>query len=141
MDRVIRLLLLLLGTVTAGGPRPPATGWYREGEPDIDQGPAPAYPGPDGVPYQPVPVPPWHPSAAGRAGPGRWPGGPGRPRRRRIPLGIKWAAAVVVAGLIFRKAIAAVVLMALSAAFHLVGVNVHLPSVKLAWPWQTVGHR
>ena len=69
MDRVIRLLLLLLGTVTAGGPRPPATGWYREGEPDIDQGPAPAYPGPDGVPYQPVPVPPWHPSAAGRAGP------------------------------------------------------------------------
>jgi hypothetical protein len=41
-------------------------------------------------------------------------------------------------GLIFRKAIAAVVLMALSGAFHLVGVNVHLPNVKFAWPWQTV---
>jgi hypothetical protein len=138
VDPVIRLLLLLLGTVTAGGPRPPATGWYRAGGPDVDQDPAPTYPGPDGAPYQPVAVPPWHPSAAGRPGPGRWPGGPGGPRRRRIPLGIKWAAAVVVAGLIFRKAIAAVVLMALSAAFHLVGVNVHLPSVKLAWPWQTV---
>ena len=45
---------------------------------------------------------------------------------------------VLVAGLIFRRAIAAVVLMALSAAFHLVGVNVHLPHVKFAWPWQTI---
>ena len=49
-----------------------------------------------------------------------------------------WAAALVVIGLIFRRAIASVVLMALSAAFHLVGVNAHLPSVRLAWPWQTV---
>ena len=28
--------------------------------------------------------------------------------------------------------------MALSAAFHLVGVNAHLPSIRFAWPWQTV---
>jgi hypothetical protein len=138
VDRVIRLLLLLLGMVTAGGPRPPAAAWYQAGETDVDQEPAPVYPGPDGVPYRPVPVPPWHPGAAGRPPPGRWPGGARGPRRRRIPLGIKWAAAVVVVGLIFRKAIAAVVLMALSAAFHLVGVNVHLPDVKFAWPWQTV---
>ena len=41
-------------------------------------------------------------------------------------------------GLIFRRAIASVVLMALSAALHLVGLNVHLPSVRFAWPWQTV---
>jgi len=30
------------------------------------------------------------------------------------------------------------VLTALSAALHLVGLNVHLPSIKLAWPWQTI---
>src|SRR5262249_804259 len=40
--------------------------------------------------------------------------------------------------LIFRRAIASVVLMALSGAFHLVGINAHLPSVPFAWPWQTV---
>jgi len=45
---------------------------------------------------------------------------------------------LLVIGLIFRRAIAAVVLMALSAAFHLVGVNVHLPQVKFAWPWQAI---
>ena len=45
---------------------------------------------------------------------------------------------LLVIGLIFRRAIASVVLMALSAALHLVGLNVHLPSVKFAWPWQTI---
>jgi hypothetical protein len=45
---------------------------------------------------------------------------------------------LVVLGLIFRRAVASVVLMALSAALHLVGVNVHLPHVKFAWPWQTI---
>jgi hypothetical protein len=44
----------------------------------------------------------------------------------------------VLAGLIFRKAIASVVLAALSAALHLVGLNVHLPSVRFAWPWQVI---
>jgi hypothetical protein len=137
VDRVIRLLLLMLGTLTAGGPGPRATAWHPDDGPDVDQEPAPTYPGPDGSPYQPVPLPPWHPSAAGRGGgPDRWHGGRGR--RRRVPLGVKWAAAVLLVGLIFRKAIAAVVLMALSAAFHLVGVNVHLPSVIFAWPWQTI---
>jgi hypothetical protein len=141
VDRVVRLLLLLLGTLTAGG-RPPSqheAAWYRPDGTDTDGEPAPGYLGPDGPPYEsPVPLPPWHPSAAGRTLPVRWDAGRGGRRRRRIPLGIKWAAAVVVAGLIFRKAIASVVLMALAGAFHLVGVNVHLPSVKFAWPWQTV---
>jgi hypothetical protein len=40
-------------------------------------------------------------------------------------------------GLIFRRAIAAAVLIALSAALHLVGINLHLPSIRFAWPWQT----
>jgi hypothetical protein len=61
-----------------------------------------------------------------------------RPRRRRIPRKVKWAAALVLAGLIFRKAIAWAVLAALSATFHLVGINVHLPHVTLSWPWQAV---
>jgi hypothetical protein len=137
VDRVVRLLLLLLGTLTAGGPRPREAAWYRAGQADVDHEPGPAYPGTGGSPYQPEPLPPWHPSAPARTGPGRGNGGAG-PRRRRIPLGVKWAGALLVAGLIFRKAIASVVLMALSAAFHLVGVSVHLPSVRFAWPWQTI---
>jgi hypothetical protein len=49
-----------------------------------------------------------------------------------------WVTVLVLAGLIFRKAIASVVLAALSAVLHLVGLNVHLPSVRFAWPWQVV---
>jgi hypothetical protein len=50
---------------------------------------------------------------------------------------VRWTAGGLVLGLIFRKAIAAVALMALSAAFHLVGVHAHLPNIKFGWPWQT----
>jgi hypothetical protein len=66
-----------------------------------------------------------------------WPDQP-RPRPR-IPFWVKWAAAVAVVGLIFRRAIASVVLIALSAALHLVGINVHLPSIRFGWPWQAIG--
>jgi hypothetical protein len=45
---------------------------------------------------------------------------------------------VVVVGLIFRRAIAAVVLTTLSAALHLVGINAHLPDIRFAWPWQAI---
>jgi hypothetical protein len=62
------------------------------------------------------------------------PAGPPPRRPRRVPRWAKWAG-VIVAGLIFRKAIAWLVLAALSAALHLVGVDVHLPSVKFGWPW------
>ena len=41
-------------------------------------------------------------------------------------------------GLVFRKVIAWAVLVALSAALHLFGINVRLPHIKLAWPWQTI---
>jgi hypothetical protein len=67
---------------------------------------------------------------------------PARPptgrRRRRIPLPVKWGAIILLIGLIFRKAVAWAVLLALSSVLHIVGVNVHLPHVKLAWPWQSV---
>jgi len=61
-----------------------------------------------------------------------------RGRRRWIPLPVKWGAAILLIGLIFRKAVAWAVLLALSSVLHIVGVNVHLPHVKLAWPWQSV---
>jgi hypothetical protein len=44
----------------------------------------------------------------------------------------------VVAGLIFRRAVAWVVLAALSAGLHLIGVNVHLPHIRFGWPWQSI---
>src|SRR6266536_3312267 len=44
-------------------------------------------------------------------------------RRPRIPRKLKWAALLILAGLIFRKAIAWAVLTALGATLHLVGIN------------------
>ncbi|HEV3288320.1 MAG TPA: hypothetical protein VG123_04950 [Streptosporangiaceae bacterium] len=147
---MVRLLLLLLGTLSAS--RQPQYDPARYQAQDLNGGSGPGTAGPDaaappdgnGWPAQTAPLPPWHPGApTGRipAGPGGL--GPGRyPRRRRVPLWIKWTAVLVVAGLIFRRAIAALVLLALSATLHLIGLNVHLPSIKLAWPWQTIsaGH-
>jgi hypothetical protein len=40
--------------------------------------------------------------------------------------------------LVFRRAVAWAVLAALSAALHLIGVNVHLPDLKFGWPWQSI---
>lgn len=80
----------------------------------------------------------------GPQGPPRRPGGirgffrPGK--RRRIPLRYKWIAAIVVIGLIFRRAVASLVLMALSGALHLIGADVHLPKIDFGWPWQTISH-
>ena len=74
--------------------------------------------------------------AAGRLQPDRGYVRPGR--RRLIPRKLKWAAVLVLAALVFRKVIAWAVLVALSATLHLVGINVRLPHIKLAWPWQSV---
>jgi hypothetical protein len=63
---------------------------------------------------------------------------PERGRRLRIPRKLKWAAILIVAGLIFRKAIVWAALTALGATLHLVGINVHLPHVRFGWPWQSV---
>ena len=59
-------------------------------------------------------------------------------RRRWFPRWLKWATLLALLALVFRKVIAFAVLAALSAALHLVGLNVHLPSIKLAWPWQSI---
>jgi hypothetical protein len=142
---MFRFLIFLLGMLTVNRPGQRESGLYRTNsygskesgtllrDPD-GAGGGDAWPG------QPEPLSPWHRRAVGNAGP-ESPAGkrddPG-PRRRRIPLRVKWTAAIVVVALIFRKAIASVVLVALSAALHLVGINVHLPSIKFAWPWQTI---
>jgi hypothetical protein len=59
-------------------------------------------------------------------------------RRRWVPPWVKWAAGLAVAGLVFRKAIAFLVIATLSAALHLIGLDIHLPSIKFAWPWQSI---
>jgi len=66
----------------------------------------------------------------------RW-GWRGR-RRRRVPRWLTWGAVAVVVGLIFRKVLAWLVIAALSGLLHLVGISVHLPHIKFAWPWQSI---
>ena len=57
---------------------------------------------------------------------------------RRVPRGLAWGAAAVLVGLIFRRAVAWAVIAALSGFLHLVGLNVHLPSIRFGWPWQSI---
>jgi hypothetical protein len=65
---------------------------------------------------------------------------PGRKprRRRRIPLRYKWAAGILLAGWIFRRAVASLTLLALSGALHMLGISVHLPKISFGWPWQSI---
>jgi hypothetical protein len=138
---VVRILLALLSLITAHG-RGRA----------ILAGPAAAMAAPAGL--APAAIPGAAPAAgpgtapAGSptgtaAGPGPWPpqtppAGPPGPRRSRLRTRIIAGAVLVLAGLIFRKAIASVVLAVLSGALHLVGLDVHLPSVRFGWPWQVI---
>jgi len=118
---VLRLLLFLLGTVTFGRPGQPVAAAYQASAaadrlyPALPPG-TPETDGPDGTP-----------GPDGSA-----------PRHRRVPRRVKWAVAAAALVLIFRRAVAAAVLMTLSAALHLAGINVHLPSIRFAWPWQSV---
>jgi hypothetical protein len=143
VDHVVRLLIFVLGMLTADRPGRREQAWYGAGYAGAGTSSGavetePPGPGQDpGWPGRTVPLPPpWPQGPGGPPGPGGPWGGP--PRRRRIPRLVKWTAVLLVIGLIFRRAIAAVVLMALSAALHLVGVNVHLPHIRFAWPWQTI---
>src|SRR5262245_8019088 len=150
VGRMVRLLLLLLGMLTAGRPGHREAASYPAARARGRTGPG-VYPDPDGLEDdagwlgdeaawqdQPGPLAPWHARPVGRTDPGYGPGGGAGPRRRRISPKIKWAAVVLVLGLIFRRAIASVVLTTLSAALHLVGINAHLPNISFAWPGQTV---
>jgi hypothetical protein len=140
---VVRLLILVLGMLTADRPGRRTADVYPSGYPGaaaatVDADPYRPGQG-SGPPGGTAPLPVWPPPGAGVEPPA--PGGPWgeRPRRRRrIPLLVTWGTVLVVLGLIFRRAVAFVVLTALSGALHLVGVNVHLPHVRFAWPWQTI---
>ncbi len=142
---MVRSLLFLLGMLTADRPVRREAGRYRADSYGRNE-PGTLLTDPDGPdrgdswPGHPERLTPWPPRTTGRARPAA-PGGPGGgygPRRRRIPLRLKWVAVTVVVGLIFRRAIAATVLISLSAALHLLGIHVHLPNIKFAWPWQTI---
>ena len=141
---MIRLLLCLLGMLTMNRPERRAPAWAETGDPRQSGYPGALYADPE------APAATW-PDGSGqrrpgyhRAGPSAPPEPPGRRgpgprrRRRRVPLWVKGGAAVVLAGLIFRRAIASVILLALSATLHFLGFNVHLPSIKFAWPWQAI---
>ena len=127
---MIKLLLFLLGTVTYGGSgqRHPDTPRRAPGQPaglgagDGSDRAAPRTGG-DGA------------DAGGRTG--RDPGRPGR--RRRVPRWLKVSCAVAVAAWVFRRAVAAVTVAALSTVLHVVGISAHLPRISFAWPWQTAG--
>jgi hypothetical protein len=139
---MVRFLLFLLGALTTSAPRQRETAGYLGG-PRGASATRTRYASPDGpVASDTVPAqaaPPMDPRApAGSGWGGREDGrGPHR-RRRRIAPWLKWTAAAVVVGAIFRRAIASVALVALSAALHMVGINVHLPHIRFAWPWQSI---
>jgi hypothetical protein len=143
---VVRFLLFLLGAISVNraGQREAAwreaDGSYGRTEPGATFADPDAGGDGDAWPTPPRPLPRWELRGAGAGGAEiPWTGGgDSGPRRRRVPRWVKWTAAVVAVGLIFRRAIASVVLIALSAALHLVGINVHLPSVRFAWPWQAI---
>jgi hypothetical protein len=136
---MLRFLILCLGMLTTRADRSD-TAPYRAG---YGRGEGDELPGRGEIPD---PADAWHFDAepprrrAAAAGGSRpYPIAGGRPMRRsRVPRWVKWAAILAVAGLIFRKAIAFALITVLSAALHLIGLNIHLPHVKLAWPWTSI---
>jgi hypothetical protein len=133
---VTRILLLLFGLLTAGRQPVPQAAGYRSAAAFRER------PGLNADPSE-LADQSWPAGARTQVSPP-----PGRDdvelaaertsRRRRLKRRVMVSGVLILAALIFRKVIAYLVLTALSAALHLVGLNVHLPSIKLAWPWQTI---
>jgi hypothetical protein len=120
---VIRILALLLGMLTMSRTTPlHRTGFSDEGsQGGPGTGNAPA----SWVAEAPPPSPPTIVMRRVRG-------------RRRIPRWLPWAVVIAVIALIFRKVVAWATIGALSFALHLIGINAHLPHIKLQWPWQTI---
>src|SRR3984885_2618345 len=137
MSHMIKLLLFLLGTVAYGRPGQRHPDAPRRADGRADGRPAVLEPG----------------AGSGRAAPrsggdgadpagltGGDPGRPSRPgRRHRVPRWLKVSCAVAVAAWVFRRAVAALTVTALSTVLHVVGISAHLPRISFAWPWQTAG--
>jgi hypothetical protein len=160
VNGVIRILLLLLSMLTTRRPGYRDASWrladgpYRETVPSAlltspraagsggtgptDGGPGGGRSGTGTRGGSAIPVTSTWPDAPG--GPASGGGGDGyrRPLRRRVPRRVKWALVLLAVGLIFRKAVAWAVLLGLSAALQLVGLNVHLPHIRFGWPWQAI---
>ncbi len=115
---MFRLLIAALGMLTANGPPQRTAAWRRVDDPHGTNDPPALLTDPN------------RPGSGGDTAPS--------PHRPRISRWVKWTAVALAVGLIFRRAIASLVLIGLSAGLHLVGINVHLPSIRLAWPWQTI---
>jgi hypothetical protein len=133
MKHMIKLLLLLLGSVTYGGSGSRQTAVLRPaGRRPADGQPAGQEPagGAGGAVARHVA------DDDGAAGPG---GGRGGPGRRRIPRWLKITFVAALAAWVFRRAVAAVTVAAVSMILHMVGISVHLPKVSFGWPWQTAG--
>jgi hypothetical protein len=134
---MFRFLIFLVGMLTTR--RPGGTGTVWSGPGDSLGGRKPPEGPDDGDTWYlpPDSVPPQRPFAESGGGPA-WPDRGRAGPRRRVPRKLKWLALLVLAGLVFRKVIAWAALVALSATLHLVGINVRLPHLKLAWPWQSI---
>jgi hypothetical protein len=139
---MIRLLLFLLGTVAYGGsgqrhaPAPHPAGGHPAGgqEPSRDPG--------DGSDRAAARTGAYGDRSGDGDGDPAGPGGGdrgGRGPRRRVPRWLKVTCAVAVAAWVFRRAVAAVTVTALSMVLHVVGISAHLPKVSFGWPWQTAG--
>ena len=133
-----RFLILLLGMLTTRTGKVPAPRLRAEEDSEpLDPGPWAGDPEDTWiVAREPLPPSRRHrgEDSTGSRRPDRIPAA----RRRLVPRWLKWAALLALAGLIFRKAVAFVALAVLSAALHLIGLNVHLPSIKFGWPWQSI---
>ena len=137
---MVRLMVLLLGMLTTRAGRPgslrPADARQRRVTYEPDE--ADRFAGDDGWIEASDPFRPARPDIV-TGGPWRdRPERARRPRRRLVPRWARWGVVLGLLGLIFRKAIAWAVLVTLAGALHLVGLNVHLPNIKLAWPWQSI---
>jgi hypothetical protein len=129
MNYVIKLLLFLLGTVTVGGSGPGPRPRLLPGRvPDQAAG-QDSGTDPGGLVLRPD-------GTGARRGPAGG-AGPGTGRRRRLPRWLKITCVVALAAWVFRRAVAAVTVGALSTVLHVVGISAHLPRISFAWPWQT----
>ena len=142
---MVRFLIFLVGMLTTRRPSRTRTAPLWQGDPYglADLAGSDAEGADDGdtwfLPPQPPPPSRQQPHReAGRAPVQRERASIRTSPRRRISRTLAWAAVLVLVGLVFRKVIAWAVLVALSAALHLFGINVRLPHIKLAWPWQTI---
>src|SRR5580658_6302757 len=117
---MLRVFIYMLGMLTmsrAGSPR-------FTSDRDEDRSATRVLPNPSGPRW---PAPDESPSGPPGGGPSALERGPGRGRRfgrggrrRWIPVPVKWGVVILLIGLIFRKAVAWAVLVALSSALHLV---------------------